>query len=1007
MRSPLPLLLAALACGSLLAHAAPELISVDEHGSVQQGQSNHPSISADGRYVAFASTARLASTDRNTISDVYVRDRAAKTTRRVSDDRGGDQPFISANGRFVVFRALDGLTRARLVDLEHAGIPIAAAIPTEPSNYDRPSDSAVIAPDGAFAAFANRTTQNLVAPNDQLRGNQVMLNNLLSAVHFSTRLAPASGPSPSFGDLGRIGMSFDGNIVVFDSKTALTNDDTNTDSDVYVAYQSPPGSDPVVRISVPQSGNAPGGSRQPVIAQDGSRVFFLSDAVLDPSDTDGRTTIYLAQNTGSGFSAPVPLVTSEPMALSLQATITGSKLAFLARKGGVPRLIVLDVGTSVETVVPIAPIFPESAPALSGNGQVLAFSSHTGGSAQVYVAQLSATPAQAPAVTLTSTSFDGTDFVVTEGSACTLNGAATPPAGGSLQLLSLEVDAKEDQNARVVGSFGAFIRNLTLPRGIYRVRARAFSGEWVEGVSPEYRLVVRPPAGTLAITGVQSLTRSDDSARPDGRVEFSGTLRIDNRRGGVNFTGPLRVILTDAPTEAVMTTTYPYLVTSPPDGDILAVIDVGTMKPNTTKYVEVTGLTGPTSRNPDNSFYGWSHRVIANLREGTNGNFTSPENPAHPIVVLEALPKLDENTNLPNGGVPVSGSSQSDANFTPNTLDSLEVKGRAAVGGPARAAYNATGHFNSADRTCIPKWSLVNAAGLATIGADGVLHVGALSAPRNVTIHAEFFGKTADLPVTVFPLPPLVMVRALPAILSEPSGAGTFRFIRIGAKGQDLAVQYGIAGTAQNGTDYQGLSGTATIPAGLAVIDVPVTPTDDGELEGNESIALTLLPDPAYRLGGARTARLVLHDDEPIMDDQPDLVLRLGAGTPVGTLMFQAGDEAPKQALSATGTLNHQVNVVAQVVNRGTNPQVFTILGGPDTLGFTVKYLFAGADVTNAVIAGTFALPELTPGAAAQIVVSLTPTADAPVGGMAEVLLRASSAGGRSDFAGINIRRGR
>src|SRR3954464_9513723 len=107
MRSPLFFLLAAAVC----ADAATELISIDEHGRVQQGQSNHPSISADGRYVAFASTARLASTDRNAISDVYVRDRVMKTTRRVSDDRGGDQPFISANGRFVVFRALDGMTR--------------------------------------------------------------------------------------------------------------------------------------------------------------------------------------------------------------------------------------------------------------------------------------------------------------------------------------------------------------------------------------------------------------------------------------------------------------------------------------------------------------------------------------------------------------------------------------------------------------------------------------------------------------------------------------------------------------------------------------------------------------------------------------------------------------------------------------------------------------------------------------------------------------------------------
>lgn len=1005
MRAPLLILLAE----SVIAHAAPELVSVDEQGRVQQGQSNHPSISADGRYVAFASTARLAATDRNALSDVYVRDRVLKTTRRVSDDRGGDQPFISANGRFVVFRALDGMTRARLVDLENPGIPIAAAIPTEPSNYDRPSDAAVIASDGAFAAFAFRSTQNLVPPNNQLRGNQVMLNTLLDPLHSSTRLAPVSGPSPDIGDLGRLSMSFDGKIVAFDSKTAVTAADPNTDSDVYVAYAPPPpgSSDPVVRVSVAQSGNPPGGSYQPVITQDGSRIFFLSDAVLDPADVDGRTSIYVAQNNGSGFSTPVVLATSEPMALSLQATVTGSKLAFLARKGGVPRLVVLDVDNATETVVPIAPLFPEAAPVISGNGNVLAFSSHTGGSAQVYVAQLNGTAAEAPTVALTSSSFDGTDFVVTEGSACTFNGAATPPAGTSLKLLSLEVNGQQDKNARVVGSFGAFIYNLTLPRGIHRVRARAFSSEWIEGVTPEYRLVVRPASGALAITGVQSLTRSSDNLHPDGRVEFSGTLRIDNRRSGVNFSGPLRVILSDAPTEAVMTTTYPFRE-SPTDGDILAVIDIGTMKANTTKLVDFSGITSATSRAADLSYYGRGRTVFANLRESVGGNYVSPENPAKPMAVLQTLPKLDENTDLPNGGVPVTGNSQTDAAFSPTTLVSLEVKGRGAVGGPAKAAYSATGHFNTADRTCVPKWSLKNAAGPVTIGADGVLHVGQLTAPAQVTVHAEFFNKTADFPVNVFPLPPLVMVRALPGTVSEPGTAGTFRFTRIGPKNQDLTVQYAIGGTAENGKDYQSLSGTVTIPAAQTVVDVPVTPIDDMELEGNESIALTLLPDAAYRLGGARTARLVLHDDESIQDDQPDLVLRFGAVAPTGVMMFQIGNEEPKQEISVTGTLNHKVNVVAQVVNRGHGlPQVFTVLGGADTLGFSVRYLFGGADVTDEVVAGTFPLPSLAAGAAAQVVVSITPTSDAPVGGTAEVLLSASSGGGHSDFVGIKIRRGR
>src|SRR5262249_7374678 len=118
--------------------AGAELISVGQNGAPAGVNSRQPSMSADGRYVAFAAIARLTADDTNAISDVYVRDRVTKTTRRVSDDRGGDQPAISANGRFVAFRALDDLTRIRVVDLQQSDRRVSAAIPTDVTNYDRP-----------------------------------------------------------------------------------------------------------------------------------------------------------------------------------------------------------------------------------------------------------------------------------------------------------------------------------------------------------------------------------------------------------------------------------------------------------------------------------------------------------------------------------------------------------------------------------------------------------------------------------------------------------------------------------------------------------------------------------------------------------------------------------------------------------------------------------------------------------------------------------------------------
>jgi hypothetical protein len=69
-----------------------------------------PSISGDGRYIAFVTGSALIPEDTNGAEDVYVYDRGHRTMARVSVASNGDQanafchhPVISANGRYVVF----------------------------------------------------------------------------------------------------------------------------------------------------------------------------------------------------------------------------------------------------------------------------------------------------------------------------------------------------------------------------------------------------------------------------------------------------------------------------------------------------------------------------------------------------------------------------------------------------------------------------------------------------------------------------------------------------------------------------------------------------------------------------------------------------------------------------------------------------------------------------------------------------------------------------------------
>ena len=89
-------------------------VSVSSAGVQGNNDSYDPSISADGRYVAFESDAsNLVSGDSNGYLDVFVRDRKLHKTFRVSVDSAGVQgnndsydPSISADGRYVAFASL-------------------------------------------------------------------------------------------------------------------------------------------------------------------------------------------------------------------------------------------------------------------------------------------------------------------------------------------------------------------------------------------------------------------------------------------------------------------------------------------------------------------------------------------------------------------------------------------------------------------------------------------------------------------------------------------------------------------------------------------------------------------------------------------------------------------------------------------------------------------------------------------------------------------------------------
>ena len=131
------------------------------------------SISADGRFVAFTSDAALSPGDTNGALDVYVHDFQTGSTQRMSLTSAGKQvladsqnPSISANGRYVAFQSDGALTlgdtngvtdvyvRNRLTGkTRRVSLRVGQAQPTEDSTD--PSISA----DGRYVAFATPTAR--------------------------------------------------------------------------------------------------------------------------------------------------------------------------------------------------------------------------------------------------------------------------------------------------------------------------------------------------------------------------------------------------------------------------------------------------------------------------------------------------------------------------------------------------------------------------------------------------------------------------------------------------------------------------------------------------------------------------------------------------------------------------------------------------------------------------------------------------------------------------------
>jgi Tol biopolymer transport system component len=271
------------------ATGAVERVSVRSDGGESNGASVFPSVSANGRLVAFRSTAsNLVPGDTNRRLDAFVYDRSTKTIRRASIGTRGRQANrdvsaadLSGNGRVVIFAtAASTLVRgdtngkrdvfARdLVSNRTTRLSI-SNLKGQPNDD---SNSATVSADGRYVGFRSQAS-NLVSGDTNGIEDPFVFDRRRN---LTRRVNVTSDGEQVFGLSFRPSLSANGRFVAFRSLAAnLVPGDTNRQVDVFVRDLAARKTE---RISVSSSGRQGNGrSYRPNISANGRYVVFASSA---------------------------------------------------------------------------------------------------------------------------------------------------------------------------------------------------------------------------------------------------------------------------------------------------------------------------------------------------------------------------------------------------------------------------------------------------------------------------------------------------------------------------------------------------------------------------------------------------------------------------------------------------------------------------------------------------------------------------------------------------------
>ncbi len=298
------------------------LVSVATNGTQGNGDSTQASISADGRFVVFRSAAtNLVTGDGNGVTDIFLHEIATGTTTRVSTATGGAEvsgasltPAVSANGRYVVFASSatnlvatdsNGAQDIFLKDVTTNTTTLVSSnsAQTDSANgnsYD-PAITAGTTTEGEFIAFSTEAT-DIVAGG--LNGQRQVVRIERATPANRVLVSQSAGAVQADGPCYEPSLSNDGNTVAF--FTLATNlgavADGNGFFDVYTRNIS---GNTTTNQSVNTGGNpSDGHSGYPSLSANGSVVAFGSLATdLVAGDSNGRFDVFRRESGSTSLAS--------------------------------------------------------------------------------------------------------------------------------------------------------------------------------------------------------------------------------------------------------------------------------------------------------------------------------------------------------------------------------------------------------------------------------------------------------------------------------------------------------------------------------------------------------------------------------------------------------------------------------------------------------------------------------------------------------------------------------